>query len=233
MLFDLRGRGRRRTIQVIYLSLALLMGLGLVLFGIGGATDGGLLNAFDSNSGGGQDNSKKIYEKQVKEAVAATRKRPRDPKAWGELTRTYVRGASANFDSNTRRYNAEGRAQLGKADRAWQKLQSVTDKPDPSIAAAMIQSYSEGGLNKPDKVVEAMEVMIDGREATTELYQQYAAYAYQAKQTRKGDLAAARAVRLAPKAQRKAVREQLKQLKEQIASGGAAAQDGGAAAPVG
>ena len=26
MLFDLRGRGRRRTVQAIYLSLALLMG---------------------------------------------------------------------------------------------------------------------------------------------------------------------------------------------------------------
>ena len=34
MLFDLRGRGRRRTVQVIYLSLAILMGGGLVLFGI-------------------------------------------------------------------------------------------------------------------------------------------------------------------------------------------------------
>ena len=45
MLFDLRGRGRRRTVQVIYLSLAILMGGGLVLFGIGGATSGGLIDA--------------------------------------------------------------------------------------------------------------------------------------------------------------------------------------------
>jgi len=35
MLFDLRGRGRRRTVQVIYGGLALLMGSGLVLFGVG------------------------------------------------------------------------------------------------------------------------------------------------------------------------------------------------------
>ena len=32
MLFDLRGRGRRRTVQAVYLSLALLLGGGLVLF---------------------------------------------------------------------------------------------------------------------------------------------------------------------------------------------------------
>ena len=40
MLFDLRGRGRRRTVQVIYLTLALLLGGGLVLFGIGGDVQG-------------------------------------------------------------------------------------------------------------------------------------------------------------------------------------------------
>ena len=31
MLFDLRGRGRRRTVRVIYTGLAVLMGVGLVL----------------------------------------------------------------------------------------------------------------------------------------------------------------------------------------------------------
>ena len=46
MLFDLRGRGRRRTVQVIYLTLALLLGGGLVLFGIGGDVQGGLFDAF-------------------------------------------------------------------------------------------------------------------------------------------------------------------------------------------
>ena len=34
MLFDLRGRGRRRTVKIVYITLALLMGGGLVLFGI-------------------------------------------------------------------------------------------------------------------------------------------------------------------------------------------------------
>ena len=45
MLFDLRGRGRRNTIKVIYIMLAFLMGGGLVLFGIGGNTSGGLVDA--------------------------------------------------------------------------------------------------------------------------------------------------------------------------------------------
>ena len=54
MLFDLRGRGRRRTVQVIYLSLALLMGGGLVLFGIGSDQSGGLVDAFSDDAQGRQ-----------------------------------------------------------------------------------------------------------------------------------------------------------------------------------
>ena len=47
MLFDLRSRGRRRTVQAVYLGLAVLMGGGLVLFGVGaGNSFGGILNAF-------------------------------------------------------------------------------------------------------------------------------------------------------------------------------------------
>ena len=54
MLFDLRGRGRRRTVQVIYIGLALLIGIGLVGFGIGGGFgSGGLLNAANNNEGSG------------------------------------------------------------------------------------------------------------------------------------------------------------------------------------
>src|ERR687893_2498378 len=57
MLFDLRGR-RRRAVQATYLTLAVLMGGGLVLFGIGGDVSGGLFDAFsDNRSGGGTDNS--------------------------------------------------------------------------------------------------------------------------------------------------------------------------------
>src|ERR687894_2871728 len=52
MLFDLRGR-RRRAVQATYLTLAVLMGGGLVLFGIGGDVSGGLFDAFSDRSGSG------------------------------------------------------------------------------------------------------------------------------------------------------------------------------------
>ena len=60
MLFDLRGRGRRRTVQVIYLTLAILMGGGLVLFGIGGGTNGGLFDAIGGNGGSATSTDKVV-----------------------------------------------------------------------------------------------------------------------------------------------------------------------------
>ena len=54
MLFDLRGRHRRRAVKIIYVGLALLLGVGLIGFGIGGGFGGGgLLNAASENEGSG------------------------------------------------------------------------------------------------------------------------------------------------------------------------------------
>src|SRR5436305_13350367 len=101
MLFDLRARGRRRTIKVIYVFLALLMGGGLVFFGIGGATSGGLFDAFKSNGGGGGSVDSRLT-KQVDRYRGQVRTSPRDPRAWAALTRAQyqVAGLGANYDQN-------------------------------------------------------------------------------------------------------------------------------------
>jgi len=52
MLFDLRGAGRRRTVKVVYITLAFLMGGGLVLFVIGGDVSGGLVDAITERGTG-------------------------------------------------------------------------------------------------------------------------------------------------------------------------------------
>ena len=73
MLFDLRGRGRRRTVQAIYLTLAVLMGGGLVLFGIGGSVSGGLFDAVGLTGGGGSSSSaNEQLQKQEKAALLPT-----------------------------------------------------------------------------------------------------------------------------------------------------------------
>ena len=77
MLFDLRGSGRRRTVKIVYITLAFLMGGGLVLFGIGGGggISGGLVDAITGTSGGG-DTSADRFRKQEKAALAKTQGQP-------------------------------------------------------------------------------------------------------------------------------------------------------------
>ena len=83
MLFDLRSRGRRRTVQVVYLGLALILGGGLILFGVGAGNGiGGLLNAFTGN-GSGNSQSQAISQ-QEKNALKQIKLNPNDAAAWGD-----------------------------------------------------------------------------------------------------------------------------------------------------
>src|SRR5436305_12820839 len=83
MLFDLRGRGRRRTVQTVYIGLALLLGVGLIGFGIGGGFGGGgLLNAASNNEGSGGTS----YASQIKRLQKLTGQQPNNIGAWERLT---------------------------------------------------------------------------------------------------------------------------------------------------
>src|SRR3982750_2673961 len=119
MLFDLRARGRRRAIKLIYLFLAILMGGGLVFFGIGGNTSGGLFDAFKSNGGGGGGSN--ALEKNVQRAEKHGHAQPRDAAAWAELTRAQyqVAGLGENYDQNTGTFTSKGKVALRKVERSW------------------------------------------------------------------------------------------------------------------
>jgi hypothetical protein len=220
MLFDLRARGRRRTIQVIYVFLALLMGGGLIFFGIGGATSGGLFDAFKSNGGSSSGND--VLEKNVKKAETRVRIHPRDAAAWVALTRAQyqVAGLGDNYDQNTGAFTAKGKKALVPVERSWERYLAL-DPPKPSadLASLMVQALGPAGLNHADKAVAAQEIVVDARPPSTGLYTQLAALAYLAGQTRKGDLASQKAISLAPKDQRSALRDEFKQLKAQSAAG--------------
>ena len=216
MLFDLRGRGRRRTVQVIYLSLAILMGGGLVLFGIGGSVSGGLFDAFREDAGGGDVTE--AAEKSVTTAAAATEANPQDAAAWARLVRARFQLAQLDGGVNetTGAFTAKGRRALVPVERAWDRYASLDpDPPDDGVAGLMVQAFSSGGLDKPEKAVRAMEMVIETRDESSNLYSQLAVLAYEAGQNRKGDLAADKAVSLAPEAERKLLRENLDNAKAQ------------------
>src|SRR5215207_3968080 len=213
MLFDLTGRGRRNVVRVIYLGLAILMGAGLLLFGIGTGGEGGLIDAFN---GSGSDTSAQVSSAE-KKANRAVRLRPRDPQAWADLTRARYQtaGLGENYDQATNAFTEEGREKLVTAATAWKRyLELAPRKPDATLAQLMANVYSEVGLDVPAEAASAMEIVTEQRPSAAS-YGALAQYAYLADQMRKGDLAAAKAVQLAPEAQRRLVRGQLEGAKRQ------------------
>ena len=218
MLFDLRGRGRRRTVQVIYLSLAILMGGGLVLFGIGGATSGGLIDAIQGNSS--STSGTDAFQKRVDTLEKRTQANPQDKAAWAQLAglRFQLAGSGANYDQTTGAYTAKGKAILLQAAAAWQRhLRLAGEKPDTTVANQMVQAYGVTGLRNYAEAVKALEFVIDATpNATFQQYAQLAVLAHGAKQTRKATLAADKAVSLAPKNQRKTLQTQIKTAQQQL-----------------
>ncbi|CAA9498119.1 MAG: hypothetical protein AVDCRST_MAG65-2414 [uncultured Solirubrobacteraceae bacterium] len=212
MLFDLRSPGRRNAIKVVYVTLALLMGGGLVLFGIGGEVSGGVVDAL-TGSNRGDDGSDRFRERE-EQALTATRADARDAAAWGELARARFQLASVgeNFDPETNTFTAAGKTKLRQATEAWEKHVEVADKPDDRLAATMAQAYVE--LDQPAKAAEAQEIITEARPKAG-AFAQLAVYAYAAGQTRRGDLARDRALELTDRDQRDDLRAQLDQARTQ------------------
>jgi tetratricopeptide (TPR) repeat protein len=229
MLFDLRGRGRRRTVQVIYLSLAILMGGGLVLFGIGGATSGGLIDAIQGNSSTTSAND--TFQKRVDSLEKRTQTNPQDTRAWAQLAglRFQLATTGENYDQATGSYTTKGKAELRRAAAAWQRhLALAGEKPDTTVANQMVQAYGVAGLRNYGEAVKALEFVIDATpKATYQQYAQLAVLAHGAKQTRKATLSADKAVELAPSAQRKTLRDQIKAAQQQLDSAAGASQPSG------
>jgi tetratricopeptide (TPR) repeat protein len=209
MLFDLRSRGRRRTIKVVYVTLAFLMGIGLVGFGIGGDVTGGIVDAI-TERGGGTDTDDR-FKKRETALEAKVKANPADHASWAELAR--VRVQSAEFDSNQNTFTDAGKAKLREADQAWQKYLSLEpEKPDSRVASLMVQAYAGNALANPEKAVVALEIIAEDRPSAG-TYSNLAIAAYEAGQTRKGDLAAEKALELTEPDMREQLKATLDQAK--------------------
>src|SRR5437764_15493416 len=90
MLFDLRSRGRRGTVRVVYIGLAALIGLGLVGFGIGGGFGGGGILSAGTGEGGSSSAS---FANQIKHYRKVTVSQPANPAGWEGLAKALLPGA--------------------------------------------------------------------------------------------------------------------------------------------
>jgi hypothetical protein len=208
MLFDLQSRNRRRFVKVIYLGLAVLMGGGLLLFGIGtGTNQSGFFDLLKGNNGGGP-----TVSSAEKRADRAVRLNPSDAAAWVTLAKLRYQGAA--FDDQKQTFTASGKKQLASASAAWHRYLALNPShPDSIVAKYMANAYAENGLNQPGNAATAWEIVATAQPSASN-YAFLAQYAYLANQIRKGDLAAAKAVALAPKLQRTTLKQSLTTIKK-------------------
>ena len=214
MLFDLRSRGRRRTVRVVYGSLALVMVVGLVGLGIGTGNTGGILNAGGNGGGGGNT----VSNQAINQALKAVKKNP-SAGNWANLMSARYSAARSgnNLNSTTGVYSAGGKQQLRDAAAAWQRYLKLTSAKQRTSNGFVQNAYAAGeiyqALGQWSDEAQTWNYALTATAGTSgalkpALCLAYSSYA--AKQASKGDLAAAEAVRLSPKTDRLTLKTQLK-----------------------
>lgn len=235
MLFDLKGR-RRRVVQATYLSLAILMGAGLVLFGIGGEVSGGLVDGLSGDGSGDQGEVRKPLEKQVEDADRRVQANPKDQAALAQLVRAHFGLAGLEQieqDGIVVGYNEKGQEQLRQAEQAWSRyLDTDPKRIDTGLAATAIQIYNVlGPPQETEKfVLPAREIA--EQESSPEAYIRLFAVATRAGDARTAGLAERKALSLAEsKDERNTIKERIET--ERVSASGDQGAGGNGAAPQG
>jgi hypothetical protein len=213
MLFDLRGK-RKRLIQVIYAMLAVLMGSGLVLFGIGGSGNG-LLDSI--GGGGGSGSTTGGFDDRATKIEHQLRRAPQNQQLLLQLARVrFLAGnteVQAHTDPTTGQQTFTDTAinEFDKSASAWERyLKTKPKQPDVNVAAVVVQAYQ--ALNDAHGAAET-EKLVVAKHPSTGGYASLALFLYADGKFAEGDAAASKARSLAPKAKRTLVRQQLAQLR--------------------
>jgi hypothetical protein len=216
MLFDLRGH-RRRAVQATYLILAVLMGGGLVLFGIGSSAPQGLVDAITGNSSGGSNVNEQL-QKRIDAQKERLQTSPNNPAVLADLVRLNYQAAVSQQPSGSSAFPEDAKDELRAAGTYWDRYVEATNgEPSADLAQFAYNIYGPTGLNKPDKAKEAVRVLA-AKANDTRTYLLLVQSAAVAGDTRTAQLAAQKAIDLAPKGQRKQVEKTAKALQAQVQS---------------
>jgi tetratricopeptide (TPR) repeat protein len=221
MLFDLKGR-RKRFIQVSYVILAVLFAVGLVGFGIGGATSGGLFDAI--GGGGGSSGASDTFETQVEKLQRSVRAQPTNEKAWAQLARAEYQVATTgeDYDNQTGTFEEGALDELRRSARAWERYLELKPKnPDSSVASIMVQVYgtllqSGGGIDALGAIrqaARAQEIVAEARPSPI-AYFNLASILFLSGRIEAGDRAAEEAISRTPKDQRNTVKAQIEEVRD-------------------
>lgn len=192
--------------------LALLMGGGLVLFGIGGDVSGGLFDAFSDRSGGGNANG--AIEDRIDKQEERLAKNPENEALLQSLVRDYYGLATSQQQSGATAFPDDAKDDLRKAAAYWERyVNVVSEDPSANTALFALRVYDVGALNRPAQAQKAAQI-IAAKQNDAASYLQVVSYAALAGDKRTANLAAQKAIDLAPKGQKKAVEAQAELLKK-------------------
>jgi hypothetical protein len=212
MLFDLRGRGRRRTVQVIYVGLAVIFLLGFVGLGVGGGFgSGGIFSAFTEKEGTGGTS----HSSEIKKYEQLTKREPQSVAAWEGLLQAQLHEAGSEVYVTRTGVTSKGRELYAQISNTWHRYLALNPAhPSVPLAKEVLLVFTEEGLNDAASAVQVLQIIVAAEPSSTHYYSFLADYAYKAHNTRVGDLASAKAVALAPAEQRERLKTELASLKK-------------------
>jgi len=224
VLFDLRSPRRRVAIKFIYGTLALLMGGGLILFGIGSDATGGLSEIF---SGGGSSDTG--FEDQIEDAEKQVEENSRDQAALLDLVTLNLQAGNQQvegIDENTGYpiLGSDSEDSFAQAAEAWALYLRLNPKqPDDGAALQLADAYFVLAVNGNtaadartdlENAAEAQQVAVDQNPIVGNL-NRLATYLYFAGRFQQADRAAALLIAKAPPNRREALRKQLEGTEKQ------------------
>lgn len=213
MLFDLRSKGRRRVVKVAYSAIALIFLAGFLGAGVGTGFFGGA-NIFEAvGSGGGA----KSFASQVERASKRVKREPASAAAWAALLQAQLHqaGESQYTNQSTGGFTPAGHKLLPKIQRTWENYLSVShDNPSLELSKLMLHVLGEEGLDNAAQTVQALLAITEAEPHNYQEFAELAQYAYQAGNTREGDLASEKALALAPATERARLKGILNALKK-------------------
>lgn len=232
MLFDLRSPHRRRVIKVVYVFLAVLIGGGLIFFGVGnGSNFGGLLTAA-GNGGGGSATGSLQYTRALAKAEKLAKASPNNAQLWlktGEAAYA-VATLPSNYDASLG-FTATGHVALNKLRTAWVNyLNAAPSNPSFAFAQEVVAGFGAPPRGVGDyRTDESAQEILAQDQPSSVTYEYLAYYAWLSGAVTTGNDAAIKAAKLASKSSAKQV---YTTLAEMLAVAKATSGATGATAPI-
>ena len=172
------------------------------------------LGEYTLEAGGVIERYAAVVSQQEKAAIKATQTNPNSAAAWSNLVQarwSTARSSSADVNPSTGQFTNAGKTELTALTQDYQHYKQLVKQPDPTIAILAARAYQY--LSNYASATDAWTDISVASPTQAIAFECLAANAYAAGQTRKGDLASAKALTLVPQVQRTLLKSRIQQAK--------------------